>query len=255
MNKKIAIVTTFSDAGYEDYGKIFLESCDKFLNPTIDVIVYKDNVHIPSRSNFTILNLEPSVPELTEFKKRNNFRNETNIKFQYQSIRFSHKVYALYHAASTTNARYLIWLDSDTELYDFVTPDYFRHFIPEGTFVGYLGRGGEAFSECGFMIYDLTHPYAKDFFNKFKWYYDTDELYKLKEWHDSYIFDTVRKEFESAKKIQTVNLSAAFNKHHFNATLDGYIMHLKGDRKHKRAKMMEKALRRKGELAKIRPSW
>lgn len=255
MSKKISIVTTFSDAGYEDYGKLFLESCKRYLNPLVEVIVYKDNVNIPPQINTKILNLEPSISDLTEFKKRNSFRDESNIKFQYQSIRFSHKVYALYHAATTTDSRYLVWLDSDTELYDFVTPEYLRNFLPEGNLVGYLGRGGEAFSECGFMIYDLHHPCAKEFFNRFKWYYDTDELYKLKEWHDSYIFDVVRKEFESSGKAVGINLSVNFNKHHFNAVLDGYIMHLKGDRKHKRAKMMEKAMRRKGELAKIRPSW
>jgi hypothetical protein len=255
MSKKIAIVTTFSDSGYEDYGKLFLESCSRYLNPLIEVIVYKDNVDLPTQKNLKILNLESSIPDLTEFKKRNSFRDEANTKFQFQSIRFSHKIYALYHAAITTDARYLIWLDSDTELYDSVGPEYFRRFLPEGAFVGYLGRAGEAFSECGFMIYDLHNPHARDFFDRFKWYYDTDELYKLREWHDSYIFDVVRKEFESSGKIKTVNLSSHVNKHHFNSVLDGYIMHLKGDRKHKRAKMMEKALRRKGELAKIKAPW
>jgi hypothetical protein len=255
MNNDITIVTTFSDKGYNDYGKLFLESCKQYLEPTVAIVVYKDNVEIPAQPNTKILPLEPSIPDLTEFKKRNAHRDESDVKFQYQSVRFSHKVYALYHAATTVSSRYLIWLDSDTELYSDVTVAYLRHFLPEGTFVGYLGRGGDAFSECGFMIYDLTNSHTKDFFNKFKWYYDTDELYKLKEWHDSYIFDVVRKEFEAANKIQGVNLSAAFNKHHFNAVLDGHIMHLKGDRKNKRAKMLEKAMRRKGELAKIKPSW
>lgn len=255
MNKKISIVTTFSDKGYVDYGKNFLESCAKFLDPKINLIVYKDNVSISPKENMFVFNLEQSVPDLTSFKQRNSFRNEDDVKFQYQSVRFSHKVYALYNAAMTTESRYLIWLDSDTEFYDTVNPEYFYKFLPENYFVGYLGRAGEAYSECGFMIYDLCHPEAKNFFNKFKWYYDTDELYKLKEWHDSYIFDVVRKEFETDNKILTKNLSEKFNKHQFNAVLDGYIMHLKGDRKHKREKMLEKAMRRKGELAKTRPSW
>ena len=255
MSKKISIVTTFSDTGYEEYGKLFLESCNRYLNPLVEVIVYKDNVNISPEKNYKIFNLEECIPDLTEFKKRNNFRDESNIKFQFQSVRFSHKVYALYHAASTIDSRYLIWLDSDTELYNFVTPEYLRSFLPDDHLVGYLGRGGDAYSECGFMIYDLKHPYAKSFFDKFKWYYDTDELYTLKEWHDSYIFDVVRKEFESTGKVKCINLSSHVNKHHFNATLDGYIMHLKGDRKHKRDKMLEKALRRKGELAKTKPSW
>lgn len=255
MSKNISIVTTFSDDGYHNYGKFFLESCTRFLNPLIEVLIYKDNVDIPEQKNFKILNLENSIPELTQFKERNKFRNESNVKFQYQSIRFSHKVYALYHAAFNTNSRYLVWLDSDTELYDSVSPEYFRNFLPENYFVGYLGRDNKGFSECGFMIFDLHHKFSKDFFNRFKWYYDTDELYKLKEWHDSFIFDVVRKEFETEEKFKGINLSANVNKHHFNSVLDGYIMHLKGDRKGKREKMMEKSQKRKGELAKVRPSW
>ena len=254
MNQ-VTIVTTFSDKGYEDYGKNFLESCKNYLDSSVNLLVYKDNVAIPYQENLEVLLLESNIPDLTRFKERNSFRNETDIKFQYQSVRFSHKVYALYHAAATVKTKYLIWLDSDTELYSRVNANYFIKFLPSNTFVGYLGRGGEAFSECGFMIYDLENSYAKDFFQKFKWYYDSDELYKLKEWDDSYIFDVVRKEFESTGKVKTINLSSTFNKHHFNATLDGYIMHLKGDRKEKREKMLQKAMKRKGELAKIRPTW
>ncbi len=70
MSKKIAIVTTFSDSGYEDYGKLFLESCSRYLNPLIEVIVYKDNVDLPTQKNLKILNLESSIPDLTEFKKK-----------------------------------------------------------------------------------------------------------------------------------------------------------------------------------------
>ena len=255
MKKQITIVTTFSDSGYEEYGRLFLESCQKYLSPEVKILVYKDDADIPAQVNTKILNLENNIPELTTFKERNKFRNEVDIKFQYQSVRFSHKVYALYHAATTTESRYLIWLDGDTELYDYVTPEYFYKLLPEGSFVGYLGRPGEAFSECGFMIYDLQHTEAREFFNRFKWYYDTDELYNLPEWHDSFIFDVVRKEFESVGKIAGLNLSAHVTKHHFNVVLDGYIMHLKGNRKNKRGKMMEKAIRRKGELAKARPPW
>lgn len=254
MNQ-ITIVTTFSDKGYEDYGKIFLESCKNYLDSSVDLLVYKDNVVIPYQQNLKVLLLESNSPDLTKFKERNSFRDEAEVKFQWQSVRFSHKVYAIHHAAMNVKTRYLVWLDSDTELYDHVNDEYFIKFFSKGDFVGYLGRGGEAFSECGFMIYDLAHPSAKDFFNRFKWYYDTDELYNLKEWHDSFIFDTVRKEFEESGKINAINLSKDVNKHHFNVVLDGYIMHLKGDRKHKREKMLEKALRRKGNLAKLRPTW
>jgi len=255
MDNNISIITTFSDQGYESYGKLFIDSCKKYLSPKIQLLIYKDNVTIQQEANIKVFDLEPNIPDLTTFKNRNSFRDESNIQFKHQSIRFSHKVYALYHAANNCKTRYLIWLDADTELYDYVTPEFFYKFLPEGKLVAYLGRGGLMFSECGFMMYDLENKSSKEFFNTFKWYYDSDELYNLPEQHDSFIFDVVRQKMEEEGKIITNNVSANFNKHHFNAALDGYIMHLKGDRKNKRGKMMEKAMRRKGELAKARPPW
>lgn len=240
---KIKIISTFSDKGYEDYGKHFVESSKKYIDPSIEVCLYIDNINLISENNINILRLEESIPELTKFKERNKHR--TFKDYKWDGVRFSHKTYATFHAAKE-NLDYLVWLDSDTEIYDTVSSDYLLKFLPKGNFVGYIGRDGV--SETGFLIFDMNHPHAKDFFARYQWYYDTDSIYSLSEYHDAFIFDVVRKEFEQSGKIKSYNVSPpGTNKGHFNAAFDGYMIHYKGDDKSQRDIKISKALRRKNK--------
>jgi len=238
---KIKIISTFSDSGYHEYGKYFVESCKKFVDTSISVCFYIDNVNLNSDKNITILKLEESIPELTEFKKRN--KDKIFKDYKWDGVRFAHKTYAIFHAAKE-DVDYLIWLDSDTEIYEFITVDYLLQFLPTGKFVGYIGRDGV--SETGFLIFDMKHPYSKEFFERYKWYYDTDSIYSLSEYHDAFVFDAVRKELEEDKKIESYNISPeGAKKAHFNAAFDGYMIHYKGDDKSQRDTKISKALRRK----------
>lgn len=239
---KLGVVTTFSDRGYEEYGRHFVESCKKFLSPNITVYFYVDNVDIDQRSNFVIRQLEPSMPELTEFKKRNNHRVPG--KFLYDAVRFSHKSYCIYHAANNSDVDLLYWLDSDTEIYDTINENYLKKFLPDGCFTSYLGRPD--YSETGFLAFDLRHEYAREYFDLFKWYYDSDEIYKLKGQLDCHVYDAARVRLELEGKIKNHNLSpVGVTKHHFNNVFDGYMIHYKGDRKEKRDEQISRALKRK----------
>jgi hypothetical protein len=238
---KIKIISTFSDAGYYDYAKHFVESCIKNIK-NISVVIYKDNVDLQDTAHVKFLNLESTCPDLVEFKKRNS--NKTFKDFRFDGVRFSHKVYATIHAAQETDLDYLIWLDADTEIYDTVDPTYFLKFLPKGKFVGYVGR--DTASETGFLIFDMRHPEANNFFDRYEWYYNSDEIYNLPEFHDGFIFDVIRKEFESSGRFVSHNVSpVGATKNHFNAAFDGYMLHFKGGRKEKREEQISKALRRK----------
>ena len=160
---KIKIISTFSDKGYEEYGKHFVESCKKFVSRDIDICLYIDNINLQSENNITILNLEESAPNLTKFKERN--KEKTFKDWHHDAVRFSHKTYATFHSVDTS-LDYLIWLDSDTEIYDIITPEYLLNLLPKGNFVGYLGR--EKVSETGFLIFDMKHPSATDFFDRYQ---------------------------------------------------------------------------------------
>jgi hypothetical protein len=170
-------------------------------------------------------------------------KEKTFKDWHHDAVRFSHKTYATFHSVDTS-LDYLIWLDSDTEIYDIITPEYLLNLLPKGNFVGYLGR--EKVSETGFLIFDMKHPSATDFFDRYQWYYDTDSIYSLPEFHDAYVFDIVRKEFEHSNKIKSYNISPPnLKKGHFNVVFDGYMIHYKGDDKSQRDIKIAKALRRK----------
>lgn len=230
---KIGIVTTFSDKGFEEYGKYFVESCKKFINKDIKIFFYIDNVNIPSESNFIIRKLEKSIPDLTIFKERNKHKIPGN--FLHDAVRFSHKSYCIYHAANNSNVDILIWLDSDTEILQNIDKSYLIKFIPQGIFSSYLGR--ENYTETGFLAFDLRNLYCKEYFDLFKWYYDSDEIYNLQGQLDCHVYDATRIKLEKENKIQNYNLSpSGATKNHFNLVFEGYMKHYKGYRKEKRNK-------------------
>ena len=68
----------------------------------------------------------------------------------------------------------------------------------------YLGRGKQ-YSECGFLYFNTRHKDTVSYALRMKELYDTNGLYNLKEVHDSYIWDYVRKEFE-AKGTQNFDI-------------------------------------------------
>ena len=240
---KIKLISTFSDNGYHDYAKNFVESCFNHIKD-IDVVIYKDNLDLRNKENVLFLNLEESCPNLVNFKKRNSNRIFKDFKFD--GVRFAHKVYATIHAAREKDLDYLIWLDADTEIYDTVNPEYFLKFLPKGKFVGYIGRGKA--SETGFLIFDMKHSEANNFFDRYEWYYNTDAIYNLEQYHDGFVFDVIRKEFESAQKITSHNVTpAGVTKQHFNAAFEGFMLHYKGEGKDSREKLMAKAMKRKGQ--------
>ena len=68
--------------------------------------------------------------------------------------------------------------------------------------------------------------------------YDGGDLFKEKEWHDSYIFDVVRKNLEITSNIKNINISdmglvdIKSEDHVFVASVLGKFMdHKKGNRK------------------------
>jgi hypothetical protein len=142
-------------------------------------------------------------------------------------------VFALVHAARTTPARKLFWLDADTLTFADVPRDFLESCLPDECFTSCLLRE-EMHSECGFVGYRLDHPASRNFFDAFEGWYTTGRLFALPEWHDSYVFDTVRRSFERNGSIWTHNLSGTLTRaaHPFvNSELGRFMDHLKGPRK------------------------
>lgn len=238
---KLGIVTTFSDNGYNDYAKHFVESSKVFLDKDIKIYFYVDNIKIEESKNIIVRKLEPSIPELTDFKERN--KNRKPESFLFDGVRFSHKSYCLYHCANNSDVDHLFWLDSDTEIFNHVSKEYLMSFLPEDVFVSYLGRDHikTGYTETGFLGFNLTHKRSKEFFEIFKNYYDTDNLYNLKGQLDCHVFDAARKEIEEKYGVKNHDIGINYKKHHFNNNFSGHMVHYKGPRKQKRDGQLQMA--------------
>lgn len=244
----IGVVTTFSDKGYNEYAKHFVESCRKFLDKDIKVYIYVDNIDIPKEKNFVIRKLEPSIPDLTKFKEKN--KNRKPETFMQDAVRFSHKSFCLYHCANNCDVDHLFWLDSDSEMFDTISSEYLMSFLPENVFCSYLGRDipPADYTETGFLGFNLKHPASSKFFDLFKWYYDTNEIYKLTGQLDCHAFDAARLQLENQGLMQNHNLGKQFKKNHFNNLLSGHMVHYKGPRKSKRDGQLAMAMTAKGKV-------
>lgn len=237
---KIGIVSTFSDQGYYEYANHFVSSLNKNLDEQVSVFLYIDNNKklFKRNSNISLIPLEPSVPNLTKFKQRHTDKKPT--KFIQDGVRFSHKSYAIWHAAKNSNVDKLFWLDADTVLTNNVTEQYLDSFLPDNYFTSYLGRVG-TYTETGFIGFDLKHTHANEFFDEFIDYYNSDRIYsELPAYTDCHVYDATRNKFVEEKKITALDLTPGLGKSNFNHAHQGYMIHLKGDRKDNRAKHIRK---------------
>lgn len=228
-NRKIEIVTTFSPVMYNEFVRKYLESWTKFLSEDVQVTLYVDDSTKEYNSRYDIINLENTVPELTEFKQKNKDYKPKD--FRFDAVRFSHKSFVISHAGLTSSADMLVWLDSDIVMFEEVSRDWLSVFLPGDTFSSYLGREGN-FTETGFLAFDLTNDIKTEFFNKWKWYYNSNFIMEGKQGKtDCHVFDLLRKEFESQNKIKTKNLNIPENGHAFENVFGKKMSHHKGTRK------------------------
>ena len=90
----------------------------------------------------------------------------------------------------------IIGIDADSVFYKKIDTDWIKkHIHRDNCMMTYLGRPN--YSECGFLYFNMKHPDIQPYANRMKSLYDTDGIYSLKEQHDSFIWDYVRKEFEN----------------------------------------------------------
>lgn len=135
-----------------------------------------------------------------DFLKRNKEKDNKDYRLAY--ARFSFKVFTLKEAmvfAVEDNMDYLIWLDADVVFKKPINEDNFKEWLPKEEVATYLGRKDWDHSECGFIIFNLKKG-GKEFIERMYQMYITDEVLTLSQWHDSFVFDTIRAEFNKANK-------------------------------------------------------
>jgi len=251
--RKFAVLTTFNQQGLQLYGQRFINSFVDRMPDEIDLYVYAERC-TPSirknKKNILVLDHERSLPKMVEFKKK--YKNDPRATgmgpdkkrldhrkaFKWDAIKFCNKVYAVCDAArraEADGADVLIWMDADSYVHTNMPIDFLESFIPHDVFTTFLGRGHK-YTECGWYSLNLKHPHWREFVDEFQRMYDEAEngIFKEKEWHDSYIYDVVRRWHEHMYAVKNKDISSGIQgEGHplINSELGAYFDHMKGDRK------------------------
>lgn len=246
---KYTVITTFHEPGLKQYGQRMIDAFDQHWPQAVDLIVYAENCQPRAPSDrVKIVDLLAVSPDLVNFKRRhqnNPVANGTVMKetgipfkdnnFKWDAVRFSHKVYAVIHACQTVDSDWIIWLDADTVTFQDVPADFLPGICDNRSLACYLGRREKYHSECGWVAYNRRHPELMSFIEQWRDLYNNDTLFDLKEYHDSFVYDVLRKQFQACG-TQFHNLSPELPGkgpgHPFIASRLGlYMDHMKGSKR------------------------
>jgi hypothetical protein len=246
---KISVVTTFHQAGYEKYGRRMIETFLKNWPSDVTLYVYaEDCVITESASNLVVKDLYQASPELVKFKelwknvpKANgdvsddpvrSKRKDSGKGFKWNAVRFAHKVYSIFVCARECDSDVLIWMDADTVCHSPITISNIEQLCPADRDLCFLGRRGK-YTECGLYAMNLRKKSTQLFLNRFQQYYEDAEhgIFKLEEWHDSFVFDAVRKTLALNELDWSSHLITGEGHPLINSEWGAYLDHLKGSRK------------------------
>lgn len=252
--QNISVVSTFHAPVLDLYGQRFVDSFSKNIDPKIKLFLYAEDCKpVVNDDRIIVLDQKAELPKLVAFKERwKNVPKANGIPpdeikrrrpkdhhkaFKWDAIRFANKVYAVFDAAERCGTDWIIWLDADTYVHSPASKKDLLKFTPERAWMSYLGRG-KKWPECGFYGINLRSTEGKDFLKRFEQVYEDAEngIFKMEEWHDSYVFEEVRKEIQAKySRSPFYNISGDLingEGHPFiNSDLGKYFDHLKGDRK------------------------
>jgi hypothetical protein len=243
---KYTVITTFNADGYAKYGQRMIQT---FLqNWPVDLVVYAEGCTVnETASNLDVRDIA-IVNELSVFKQRwqgipqangdvsadpiRSKRKDAGKGFKWDAVRFSHKVYSIFHCATHTDADWLIWMDADTVCHSPITTEDLVRLCPSDRDLCFLGRRGK-FSECGLYAMNLHSPATQLFLQKFQHMYDhaVEGIFDLAEWHDSFVFDAVRQKVKLNELDWSSHLITGEGHPLINSAWGAYLDHLKGDRK------------------------
>lgn len=235
VSGKFSVVTSFSAKGFEEYGARFVETFRTFWPAEVALYVVSEDWlpipywHLsasPAASDFLLRHQDSArakgtAPEQMVREKRGSYN------FRFDAYRFCKKVFAIDLIAKEVKTGKLFWVDGDVETFAEVPLDLLAKILPAGHAVSCLDRG-HYHSECGFVGYDLDHPACRPFIEAFAALYGSDEVFNLGEWHDSWVFDWLRRKMS----VPTFAIPHNSRSHPFvNSDLGHYMDHKKGRRK------------------------
>jgi len=250
------IITSFSQKGYHDYGKRFIET---FLEHWTDEklrVYYERGIptSAPRDERVEYVNLY-DFPDFVEFEnvvkesdpmfsgiiRMPDGKNAYNFRFDVN--RFYRKVFCMFHACTEETADDRVaWVDADVYFHNTMPQNFLRTLVQDSTYIAHLQREW-LYSETGFVAFNTKHSVNKTFMELFMATYFNGSFKLLGEWHDCYVLDYLIKLFN----VSRVNLTTDEKSNHpFNDSVLGKFMdHMKGPQRKENGKSHEHELTQK----------
>jgi hypothetical protein len=245
---KYTVITTFHQPGLEQYAQRMIDTFETNWPSEVDLIVCAEDCNpVVTRPNTQVINLLEASPDLRNFVNRHRNNPLAHGKdgppdvfnprksFRWDAVRFSYKVFSVALCADRISGGWMIWLDADSHTHSPLPINFMSKVCPDEYMMSYIGRGEKYHSECGWVGYNLDYPETRQFVRDFVDMYKTDAIFNEREWHDSYIWDVLRKRYQVAHPFFNLNPSwedKGLAGHPFiNSELGRYMDHVKGERK------------------------
>lgn len=246
---KYTVCTTFNASGYENYGRRMIQTFLQNWPNTVTLVVYAEKCTVQETAdNLIVLDLETASPELVRFKQSwkdvpkangdvsrdpvRSQRKDAGKGFKWDAVRFAHKVYSVFHCAKNYTTDWLLWMDADMVCHSPVTELILDTLCPSDRDLCFLGRSRK-YTECGLYAMNTKRPAVHRFLEEFQRMYDHAEsgIFKLMEWHDSFVFDAVRNNHQLDQLDWSKDIISGEGHPLINSPWGAYLDHLKGSRK------------------------
>ncbi len=241
---RIVVCSGFSPAGYQQYGKEFLSSFDRFWPKEVELLVYcEEEVEVP-RNGFMKLsscwgvddfirkyNDNPEANGRKQTDRTINWKPKDTMKgysYKYDAVKFSRQCFIPEHAsfeAQLLDDDILVWLDADVMTFKKVPERFIQSLLGDNDLC-YLGRTNNH-SEIGFWAVKMGR-YTRKFLRTFAHVYRSSDVFNFDEWHSAFIFDKCKEAVAPNLKIK--NLTPNGSGHvWFQSPLAQFTDHLKGN--------------------------
>lgn len=258
------LVTSLNRSLFEIYGRNMIEGFNRFSQDVKMIIVFEGEIpkgEVPESELIRVVKLESSEYEYfhnvfgrlyeahgLKIIQERQLDGKIQLKpvqdYRFNFVKFSFKIFSLDIARKLIAPQErFAWIDADLKCLKKFSQLDLDNFFPKGIeIMSYLKRVSHPpkapYSECGFLGFNCEAPGLDPFLQRMKSLYVTGEAFRFDEWHDSWLWDEVRKEFEAkGHSFRSISGKYENTEHPFiNCGLGEYFDHLKGPERKKAGK-------------------
>ena len=237
MTHKHVVVTSFTEDGFQLYGKEFIRTFIEYWPKSVKLVVYYEGTHIRHdwKPIGEVPNLESWMRVIAPFAMfSGSLYNQYDIRYDARTNRV---IFMQNHALRTYKGK-VFWMDGDTITHSPVPESFLDEVLPDDKLCCYLGRGDWYDSETGFIGFNYGHPQCEEFMRIEENTLFSGIIFTQHAWWDMVTFDWSRgvycakyPELKNAFVDLAKDLPRGTMHPLINSVLGKHFDHMKGKRK------------------------